>query len=205
MVVPARLQARGAFRDAERYSRPVTGTVWNLDESAGELLVKTGVSGRAARMGHRLTIAMDSWRAEVRWEAGEPTNVDLTVKVDSLRVVRGEGGVKSLSGPEKAIVRSNAMKALDVDRFPQILFQANDIQQTTDGYRLSGTLQIHGTTRERVVDVQVADLGDSWRISGDADVRQTEFGVKPYSILMGSVKIADTVTVSFDAQQPKNA
>ena len=182
----------------------MTGNVWNLDESAGELLVKTGVSGRAARMGHRLTIAMDSWRAEVTWAAGEPTEVDLTTEVDSLRVVRGDGGVKGLSGPEKTIVRSNAMKALEVERFPQIRFRANDIAQTGDGYRLTGTLQIHGTTRERTVDVRVEDLDDGWRISGDAEVRQTEFGVKPYSILMGSVKIADTVTVSFTAEHRKD-
>jgi polyisoprenoid-binding protein YceI len=183
----------------------MTDTVWNLDESAGELVVKTGVTGRAARMGHRLTIAMDSWRAEVRWAAGEPTGVDLTVEVGSLRVVRGEGGVKGLSGPEKTVVRSNAMKAFDADRFPQICFRAEDIQQTDDGYRLAGTLEIHGKTRERVVDVQLEELDDAWRMSCDTEVRQTEFGIKPYSILMGSVKIADTVTVSFTAQQPKDA
>jgi len=178
--------------------------VWNLDESAGELLVKTGVSGRAARMGHRLIIAMDSWRAEVTWAAGEPAEVDLTVAVKSLRVVRGEGGVKGLSGPEKTIVRSNAMKALEADRFPQIRFRANDIQQAGEGYRLTGTLEIHGKTRERVVDVQMEELDDAWRLSCDADVRQTEFGVKPYSILMGSVKVSDTVTVSFAGQRPKD-
>lgn len=182
----------------------MTDSVWSLDESAGELLVKTGVTGRAARMGHRLTIAMDSWRAEVTWLAGEPAGVDLTVEVDSLRVIRGEGGVKGLSGPEKTIVRSNAMKALDVDRYPQILFQANDVQKTAEGYRLVGTLQIHGKTRERIVDVHVEDLGAMWRMSGEAEVNQTDFGVKPYSILMGSVKIADTVTVSLAAQHPKD-
>ena len=183
----------------------MTGTVWNLDESTGELLVKTGVTGRAARMGHRLTIAMDSWRAEVTWAAGEPTEVDLSVEVSSLRVVRGEGGVKGLSAPEKAVVRSNAMKSLDADRFPQIRFRTDDIQQADDGYRLTGTLEVHGKTRERVVDVQVEERDDVWRISCDADVCQTEFGVKPYSILMGSVKIADTVTVSFTAQRPKDS
>ncbi len=182
----------------------MTGTVWNLDETAGELLVKTGVTGRAAKMGHRLTIAMDSWRAQVSWAAGEPTEVDLTVDVDSLRVVRGEGGVTSLSGPEKTVVRSNAMKALDAGRFPTIRFRANDIEHTSGGYRLAGTLEIHGKTRDCVVDLDLEDLGDTWGMSCEAEVRQTEFGVKPYSILMGSVKIADTVTVSLAAQRTKD-
>ena len=42
-------------------------------------------------MGHRLTIAM--WRAGVRWSDGEPAEADPTVEVDSLEVLRGEGGL----------------------------------------------------------------------------------------------------------------
>ena len=76
-------------------------TEWELDASDGQLLVKTGVTGRAARMGHRLTIAMNSWRATVSWAGDEPSAVDLEVDVDSLEVLRGEGGVTPLSGPEK--------------------------------------------------------------------------------------------------------
>jgi hypothetical protein len=52
-------------------------------------------------MGHRLTIAMTTWRAGVRWSDGEPAEADLTVEVDSLEVLRGEGGLTPLSGPER--------------------------------------------------------------------------------------------------------
>ena len=47
------------------------------------------------------------------------------------------------------------------------------------------------------------DLGDSWRMSTDAQVRQSEFGVKPYSLFMGSMKVADEVTVAFTATRSK--
>jgi hypothetical protein len=36
-------------------------------------------------------------------------------------------------------------------------------------------------------------------MSCEADVRQTEFGVKPYSMLIGAMKVVDTVTVAFTA------
>jgi polyisoprenoid-binding protein YceI len=155
-------------------------------------------------MGHRLTIAMNSWRATVRWTGGEPAEVEMTVEVDSLHVLRDEGGVTPLSGPEKALVRSNALKSLDADPFPQIRFQANDIEKSGDGYRLSGSLEIHGTACTRVIDLRVEDLGDSWRLSCEAVVRQSEFGVKPYSMLMGSMKVVDDVTVSFTAGRAKD-
>jgi polyisoprenoid-binding protein YceI len=187
------------------YIRPVTSDVWHFDGSDGHLLVHTGVSGGAAKMGHRLTIALSSWRATVKWVDGEPAEVEATADVDSLQVLRGQGGVTSLSGPEKALARSNALKVLGADRFPQIYFQASDIQKVSDGYRLTGSLHIHGVTRERVIELMVDDRGDSWQLSCQADVRQTEFGIKPYSMLMGSMKVVDSVTVSFSASHSKGS
>lgn len=174
---------------------------WKLDQSDGRLEVRTGVEGRAAKMGHRLTIAMNSWHATVAWADGEPTEVTLTVDVDSLEVLSGEGGVTPLTGPEKALARTNALKVLDAKRFPRITFETSGIDKTGDGYRLTGTLQIHGRDRNQVVDVVVNELDDVWRISCEADVRHSDFGLKPYSMLMGSMKVADVVTVSFSAKR----
>ena len=195
---------RDCLGRASRYIRLVTATVWKLDASDGQLLVKTGVTGRVAKMGHRLTIAMNTWQAAVQWSGGEPVGVDLTVEVSSLEVLRGEGGVKGLSGPEKALARSNALSVLDADKFPQIHFQADDIEKTDDVYRIAGTLEIHGKAREHVIDLRVEDLGDRWRMSCEAEVRHSEFGLKPYSMFLGSMKVVDTVTVSFTAERAKD-
>jgi polyisoprenoid-binding protein YceI len=114
-------------------------------------------------------------------------------------VSHGEGGLMALSGPEKALARSHALKSLDADRFPRIRYQVDGIEQTGDGYCLSGTLEIHGKSRQREVDLCVRDLGEAWQMSCEADVRQTDFGVKPYSMLMGAMLVVDTVTVAFTA------
>ena len=37
-----------------------------------------------------------------------------------------------------------------------------------------------------------------------ADVRQSEFGITPYSMLMGSMKVVDSVAVSFSADRAKD-
>lgn len=182
----------------------MTDAVWRLDASDGRLTVKTGVTGRASRMGHRLTIAMNSWEATVSWTNDHPCSVELTVDVESLEVLRGEGGVTPMSGPEKALARSNAVKSLGSGRFPTISFRADEIEKTADGYSLTGTLEIHGTARPRTIDLRVQDLDDTWRMSCDAQVRQSDFGIKPYSMFMGSMKVADEVTVSFRGSHPKH-
>lgn len=178
---------------------------WTLDPSDGELLLHTGVAGRAARMGHRLTVAMTRWQATVSWVGDEPDTAELAVQTNSLEVLRGEGGVKGLSGAEKALVRSNALKSLDANRFPEIRFLAHDIEKTGDGYRLNGTLHIRGKSRNHTIDLRTEDLGEAWRMSTESTVRQSDYGIKPFSLLMGSVQVADDVKVSFTALHAKDS
>lgn len=181
-----------------------SGADWTLDASDGELLLHTGVTGRAARMGHRLTIAMTRWRARVSWAGAEPTAAEFVVETDSFEVLRGAGGVKGLSAPEKALVRSNALKSLDANRFPEIRFVAHAIAENDGGYRLDGTLHIRGQSRKHVVDLRTEDLGDAWRMSTQSTVRQSDFGIKPFSLLMGSLQVADDVSMSFTAVRAKD-
>lgn len=150
-------------------------------------------------MGHRLTIAMTRWRATVRWADFRPDSAELVVETDSFEVLRGDGGVKGLSGTEKALVRSNALKSLSASRFPEIRYTTDVIEEADDGYRLTGTLEIRGKSRDHVIEVHTEDLGESWRMSVESTIRQSDYGIKPYSLLMGSVQVADEVSLTFSA------
>ena len=153
-------------------------------------------------MGHRLTIAFGSWQASVRWRGKAPAAVELSVDVDALTVIRGEGGVTPLTPPERAVARSNALKSLDAKKFPRIGFAAEEISTTAHGYRLVGTLDIHGTTRPQTVDVRVEKPADRWAMTAQVAVTQSDFGVKPYSLMMGALKVADAVTIEFTGSHP---
>ncbi len=168
------------------------------DESS--LVLLTDVTGRASKMGHRLAIVVREWRAEVDWVAGRPVQVVLTAVVESLEVVEGDGGITPLLGPEKALARSNALKTLDADKYPRIEFCARTVDPKERGYSIIGTAEIHGTRRAHVVDLSVEDLGTSWRLTSETVVRQSDYGIKPYSQLMGAMKVVDDVTISFTAE-----
>ena len=179
--------------------------VWTLDASDGELHRSHRCDGQGRAHGPPADHRDDAVAGHGELGAApNPSPRSLSVDVDSFEVLRGEGGVKGLSGPEKAVVRSNALKSLNASRFPEIRFTADAIDKTDDGYRLSGTLQIRGKSREHVIDLRTEDLGDSWRMSAESTVRQSDYGIKPYSLLMGSVQVADEVTVSFTAVHAKD-
>ncbi|MGE2714245.1 YceI family protein [Mycolicibacterium litorale] len=170
-----------------------------LDASDGALRIRTDVTGPAARMGHRLTILVATWRATVEWDGEDPSAVRLTADVDSLQIERGEGGVTPLSGPERALARTNALKTLSAQRYPTVSFETREVTPADGGYHLAGELEIHGHRRRHSLDVAVTETADVWQLDARTAVQQTDFGVKPYSMVMGSMKVVDTVTVEFSA------
>lgn len=176
---------------------------WTLNPADGELQILTGVAGPGAKMGHRLTIQMDAWQATVNWRNDEPVSAELAVEVGSLRVLEGNGGVTPLSGPEKLVVRSNALRSLDAKKYPDIRFTSSAITKTDNGYQLDGTLEIHGKSKPHTLDLTVADKGDMWALTVQSPVTQSVFGIKPFSLLMGSLKVADEVTIAFAATHLK--
>jgi polyisoprenoid-binding protein YceI len=175
-----------------------------LDASDGDLLLHTGVTGTAARMGHRLTIAMRSWQATVDWDGDEPCAVEVTVDLDSLDVVKGGGGVTPLTGPEKTLVRANALKCLRAQRFSRSRFVATNVDREGDSLRLAGKLDLNGHTADQIVGVRVEDTGENWRVTGRAQVRHSDLGIKQYSMLMGAMKVADEVAVTLAATLPRH-
>ncbi|MDV8021611.1 YceI family protein [Rhodococcus sp. IEGM 1330] len=182
----------------------MTTETWTLDAShGGQLAVRTDVTGRASKMGHRLTIAVTSWSATVEWSGDTPTAVTLTAEVRSLEVVHGEGGLTPLIGPEKIVAKANALKSFDADRYPSIEFRSAEITAVDAGFQVAGTAEIHGVSREITVDVNVTDLGDRWRIVSETAVRQSDYKITPYSQMFGAMKVVDEVTVTFDAEYRK--
>ncbi|MCX8564581.1 YceI family protein [Mycolicibacterium mucogenicum] len=174
-----------------------------LDASSGELLLHTGVTGSAARMGHRLTIAMRSWLATVDVDGDEPIAVEVTVELDSLDVLTGEGGMTPLSGAEKALVRNNALKSLQTKRFPQAVFRASSAERVGDSWRFTGTLDLGGQSHGQAVVVRVEPDGADLRINGEAVVRHSDHRIKQYSMLMGAMKVADDVRVTLTGTEPR--
>lgn len=180
--------------------RELTAAKRTLDASSGELLLHTGVTGSAARMGHRLTIAMRSWLATLDVDGDEPVAVEVTVDLDSLDVLAGEGGMTPLSGAEKTLVRNNALKSLQAKRFPQAVFRSSVIERGEDSWRLAGTLDLSGQSREQSIVVHVTGDDADLRITGEALVRHSDHRIKQFSMLMGAMKVADEVRVTLTAQ-----
>jgi len=163
----------------------------------GTLAVNTGRTGAVAKAGHDLLLHVTGWEGTL--EIGsDPAPSRLEVRADggSLKVQQGTGGMQALDEDDKA----NIEQTIDdeVLRRDQITFRSTDVAPAGDGLRVTGDLTLLGRTAPLALDVAV----DDGTITAAGVIRQTDFGMKPYSALFGALKVADEVRVSLAAAWP---
>ncbi len=168
---------------------------YRLGPENGGLTVKTGRTGAAAKAGHNLVIEVTAWQATL--EVGEETSIVLAVDSTSLRVREGSGGMQTLGDDDKASIESTIDD--EVLKRHAIEFRSTSVQ--TEGGRLGvqGELTLVGTTAPIAFDVTVGNDGG---LGASAVVKQTDWGITPYSTLFGTLKVVDEVTVELVATLP---
>jgi polyisoprenoid-binding protein YceI len=176
-----------------------TGT-HRLGPADGTLFVRTGRTGAAAKAGHDLLIDVTSWEATL--EIGEDpaeTRIELDADGASLRVREGTGGMQALDDDDKASIQATIDD--EVLKRQQITFRSTSVQTAGDGrISVEGDLTLVGEACPIAFDIVV---GTDGALSGSAVVKQTNWGIKPYSTLFGALKVADDVEVVFDASLPR--
>ncbi len=157
------------------------------------LSVHTRRAGAAAKAGHDLVLHVTSWEATL--EVGEDpaaTSLELVADATSLRVIKGTGGIQALGDDDKA----NIHQTIDdeVLRREDVRFRSTSVQGEAEGSRISieGELTLAGKTQPITFDLAIADDG---ALSAKAIVKQTAWGIKPYSALFGALKVKDEVEV----------
>jgi polyisoprenoid-binding protein YceI len=89
---------------------------------------------------------------------------------------------------------------LDVERHPTITFDSVSIRPTTAGmFEVQGDLTIRGVTKPVVIAVSVSPSADrGLSIEGRAQVRLTDYGLKPPSAAFGTIGTKDEMALSFN-------
>lgn len=174
-----------------------------LGPENGALHLMTGVTGSAARMGHALTIAIEDWTLVVDVDGDDVRAITASAGLTSFHVLSGKGGVKPITDSDRAKIRGNALGTLHADKHPTATFASS--QSTRSGSQLTivGELTIAGTARRVSLAVQLAEQADGVRATCAFTVKQTDFGIKPYSAMMGQLKVADEVQVELAVTAPR--
>jgi hypothetical protein len=184
----------------------IAGT-FRLGPDAGRVLLKTGRAGLAAKAGHDLTIEITRWSARVVVPADAgAAGAEITAELDlgSLAVREGTGGAKPLTDKDRGDIKNTARKILG-DQAASFTSTrvipassgsgSGSGSGSVSGGAIEGTLTLNG--RSQPVRLQVTSPAPG-RYRGGATIRQTDFGITPYSGFFGALKLRDEIGVEFE-------
>jgi polyisoprenoid-binding protein YceI len=170
---------------------------YELGPQDGKLIVRTGKGGAASKAGHNLLIEVERWGATAQFADDLAQSVlELNADSTSFKVLEGTGGVKSLGADDKEGIAQTINQ--EVLKGTPVTFKSTAVRQDGDAQlHVTGDLELVNGVNLIAFDITVSDDG---RVTGSATVKQTEWGMKPYSALFGTLKVTDEVAVELDAK-----
>jgi polyisoprenoid-binding protein YceI len=179
---------------------PSSPGTFTLNSDHGTLTVRTKRGGAAAKAGHDLLIEVGSWEGTLQLaEDPAASLIALTADAGSMRVLEGTGGMTKLGDDDKGGIKQTIDK--DILKGCTVTFESSAVRQAGDGS--DGKLHVDGEVEllGRRAPVSFAlTIDGAGHLTGSATVKQTDHGIRPYSALFGTLKVADEVEVSIDAR-----
>src|SRR5687767_13439548 len=95
-------------------------------------------------------------------------------------------------------MNSHMRKALKAEQAAEISFKLTGYEINGANATLTGTLSIAGKENEVQIPATVAAEGNGVRVKATKAIDMTQWGVKPPSLMMGTMKVKPTVNINFD-------
>jgi len=89
-------------------------------------------------------------------------------------------------------------KALKVEQFPSLKYELKSYTIVGSDITLQGMLTIAGKTLPVEMTGTITEEGSTVRASAKQQIKMTEWGVKPPTLMLGTMKVHDPVTIGFD-------
>jgi polyisoprenoid-binding protein YceI len=142
----------------------------------------------ASSFGHDATLRVTSLSLDV----GEDDGITADFDPGSLRLT------DDISDSNRRDIERNAEKVLEPRKYSKIQFRSVSVTREGDRAQIEGDLTLHGVTNR--ISLEARDDGARWNAKIILDQRQ--FGIKPFSAMLGALKIKPEVEVNISVPHP---
>lgn len=161
-----------------------------LDQASAECLVQVEKAGLLSAVGHDLTLRVGRFEIEV--ESGA---VRARFDASSLRVVEPA----SVSPRDRREIEATvAAVILGAPEHPFVTFAASSIVEDGPLRRIEGSLSICGRERRYAVTAR----REAERAIVESRIHQPDFGIRPFTAMLGALRIKPDVLVRLTAPWP---
>lgn len=183
--------------------------VFTLDAAASAVRLFVYRGGKLARAGHNHVIDVARFDGFVLLDAVAPGDSRFDLRVPVERMVIDDPGSREAIGGTFGSTRSESdiegtrrnllgPKVLDSARFASVALRSQAVAGDWPLLVVDVAITIKGVTRVQPVLVHLRRDGVALRVSGEFVLRQTDFGIEPFSVLGGLMAVQDAIGVRFD-------
>jgi len=164
-----------------------------FDATSAECLIFTFKEGMLSAVAHDLKLRVDEFEVAL----DQPSKAVAAIfNPESVRVVNamrdGHEDPGALSVENKKQIELNIrLDVLKAREFPDIIFISQSVTDTETGFVVRGQLTLHETSQPLTLPVR----RDKEHYVAEAKVHQPDFGIVPYSAMMGAIRVRPTVVV----------
>lgn len=192
------------------------GALYRLSPADSTVRIYAFRGGKAPLMGHNHVLSAPNFLGyfyESPDRALTP-RFDLVFRLDQLvfdmeehRLALGRSFSKPLTDEAIAATRRNMLgeKNFQADQFPWVRLQSIQIVGEAPKFAARVAIELHGQTRETWIALTVSGLPETLHVEGAWVLKQSDFGIAPFSILGGLLAIQDEVVIEFVLKGHKHA
>ncbi|MYM66895.1 YceI family protein [Pseudoduganella sp. FT55W] len=174
------------------------GPLLRIDTANSLIVATVRRGGVLARLGHDHVVASHTVTGSV---SPSQNRADFTFRLDEMKI--DEADLRQIAGLEKqpsadAIegTRHNMLtKVLDAERYPIVNVHA---ERVADGQPLQVSITLHGVTRTLAIPVELREENGVITVKGTVNLKQTDFGLTPFSVMAGAMSVQDQMELRFD-------
>ena len=185
-----------------------------VDPDASVVTVLVRRAGPLARFGHNHVI-VSSAESGLAWVGSDLAHSGFEVRLPVAGFVVDDGGARAAAGPEfggsvpedaREATYANLLRpeVLDGARHPEVVVGASRVGGTWERPVVVARVTLRGVTRDVELPIELRRGPAGLTASGALTIRQTDFGITPFSVGGGAVQVADELEIRFEIAASRN-
>lgn len=199
LIPLALLTAALAFPLFSSFANPPTSQSFFTKKDKSEFKIYVWKAGIASGFAHDHIMSVEDFKGQVVYDEKNPSKSSVFIKVEAKSLKVMDAKVKA-SDKRKIKKSMDSEEVLNVKKYPKITFKSTKVEVKSASQNLlkvTGKMSLFGRTRTISFPVTVRKKGGKLTATGAFKLRQTDYGMKPYSALLGAIKVKDVVDVKF--------
>lgn len=182
-------------------------TVYEVSPQSSQVSIYVFRGGKFSRLGHNHVMTSQHLTGRVwvhpefarsGFELSFPV-AELVVDDAPARQAAGSDFPPDIPQSDKDGTRRNMLKpeVLDGEHYPEVKLRSARVGGTLEAPQVTASITIKDQSRDVEVPVKIAIEGAKLTASGEFDILQTQFGMKPFSVALGALEVQDRLHLKF--------